>query len=415
MTQQVINVGTAANDGTGDTLRAAYQKTNSNFAELYATAAPFNPAITFNGRKVLPRREVAAALAFTVDATDRFLFGSTYATLVSNGSIVPTFAGMQEWGGSAGWDNTAGVINRIEFFWDGDDYFYNVSQAVNGARAPYVVSVSGTPGTNTIDLNYSANLATPAPAASAFTISSNGAAISVTGVAIGTGKVTLTVNRNLVSNENITLGYTAPAPNPITSATGGVVAGSWSGLVFTVTGTQQFVRFTLGSGTTETVNGSGYNYSKSAANWGQSSVGQVSIPAGQDGFFGFTQPASPFGVGAGTLGTFFGIHTANASLASWSSLTAGAYGGEHTQNSWSMTGFTSAGASAAARLVEAGDVARIRRTGTSLIFEVSKNGGSTYTTIGTATAPTGQLFLHLFPGQPGYGAVLPFASLNAAA
>ena len=37
MAKQTIGVGTIANDGTGDTLRATFQKTNSNFDELYAT------------------------------------------------------------------------------------------------------------------------------------------------------------------------------------------------------------------------------------------------------------------------------------------------------------------------------------------------------------------------------------------
>lgn len=37
MTKQVINVGSAANDGTGDTLRVASTKINSNFTELYNT------------------------------------------------------------------------------------------------------------------------------------------------------------------------------------------------------------------------------------------------------------------------------------------------------------------------------------------------------------------------------------------
>jgi hypothetical protein len=35
MAQQILNVGTNANDGTGDTLRVAMQKVNDNFAELY--------------------------------------------------------------------------------------------------------------------------------------------------------------------------------------------------------------------------------------------------------------------------------------------------------------------------------------------------------------------------------------------
>lgn len=39
MARQVIGVGTAANDGTGDTIRAAFQKVNADFAELYPDAA----------------------------------------------------------------------------------------------------------------------------------------------------------------------------------------------------------------------------------------------------------------------------------------------------------------------------------------------------------------------------------------
>ena len=35
MARQTINTGTAANDGTGDTLRAAAKKINSNFTEIY--------------------------------------------------------------------------------------------------------------------------------------------------------------------------------------------------------------------------------------------------------------------------------------------------------------------------------------------------------------------------------------------
>ena len=35
-TRQIISVGSAANDGTGDTLRSAGQKINSNFSQIYA-------------------------------------------------------------------------------------------------------------------------------------------------------------------------------------------------------------------------------------------------------------------------------------------------------------------------------------------------------------------------------------------
>lgn len=39
MAQQVINIGAAANDGSGDPLRDCFTKINSNFSELYARGA----------------------------------------------------------------------------------------------------------------------------------------------------------------------------------------------------------------------------------------------------------------------------------------------------------------------------------------------------------------------------------------
>lgn len=43
MAQQTINVGSAPNDGTGDTLRDAGGKINSNFTELYGLSAGSSP------------------------------------------------------------------------------------------------------------------------------------------------------------------------------------------------------------------------------------------------------------------------------------------------------------------------------------------------------------------------------------
>lgn len=39
MAQQTINIGTVANDGTGDPLRSAFDKVNDNFTELYSDDA----------------------------------------------------------------------------------------------------------------------------------------------------------------------------------------------------------------------------------------------------------------------------------------------------------------------------------------------------------------------------------------
>lgn len=45
MAQQTIGIGAAANDGTGDPIRTAFDKTNQNFTELY-TRAPVIQAVT---------------------------------------------------------------------------------------------------------------------------------------------------------------------------------------------------------------------------------------------------------------------------------------------------------------------------------------------------------------------------------
>lgn len=45
MAQQHINVGTVANDGTGDPLRTAFQKTEANFDELYAALPVSDPTL----------------------------------------------------------------------------------------------------------------------------------------------------------------------------------------------------------------------------------------------------------------------------------------------------------------------------------------------------------------------------------
>jgi hypothetical protein len=41
MAQQQINIGTTANDGTGETVRSAFDKTNDNFTELYTDKTKF--------------------------------------------------------------------------------------------------------------------------------------------------------------------------------------------------------------------------------------------------------------------------------------------------------------------------------------------------------------------------------------
>jgi hypothetical protein len=51
MAKQTINIGSSANDGTGDPLRTAFTKINENFDDLYG-ASPFGQQITIAGNEI---------------------------------------------------------------------------------------------------------------------------------------------------------------------------------------------------------------------------------------------------------------------------------------------------------------------------------------------------------------------------
>ena len=51
MAQQTISIGSTANDGTGDSLRVAFNKINSMFTELYGETA-VDSKISFSGNKI---------------------------------------------------------------------------------------------------------------------------------------------------------------------------------------------------------------------------------------------------------------------------------------------------------------------------------------------------------------------------
>lgn len=97
MAKQTINVGTAANDKSGDSLRAAFQKVNSNFSELYTAlgldTAPLNlGAFEFSGS--------------TLSTTDSSSITIDQATTVSSnltvgGDILPSVANGGDLGSAA--------------------------------------------------------------------------------------------------------------------------------------------------------------------------------------------------------------------------------------------------------------------------------------------------------------------------
>jgi len=56
MTQQTLNIGSNANDGTGDTLRVAMQKVNENFTEVYSAPGITVDSLSFSGNEITATR-----------------------------------------------------------------------------------------------------------------------------------------------------------------------------------------------------------------------------------------------------------------------------------------------------------------------------------------------------------------------
>ena len=53
MARQAINIGSTANDGTGDPLRTAFDKCNDNFTELYSAVNPTSSNLQFTGNSLI--------------------------------------------------------------------------------------------------------------------------------------------------------------------------------------------------------------------------------------------------------------------------------------------------------------------------------------------------------------------------
>lgn len=84
MTKQTLDIGTNANDGTGDTLRSGGQKINDNFSELYLTLG--GNSIASNGINASYATQTIDTASATVNDSDTLIIfnkgsGTIAATL----------------------------------------------------------------------------------------------------------------------------------------------------------------------------------------------------------------------------------------------------------------------------------------------------------------------------------------------
>lgn len=99
--------------------------------------------LTFVGTSYMPQQAVTGALSFT-PAASAVKGALVYLRLAANGTNTPTFGGgFKEWGGSLGYNNANGIMNQIQFAYDGYDYWYNISQAVGATAVAAAVTMSG--------------------------------------------------------------------------------------------------------------------------------------------------------------------------------------------------------------------------------------------------------------------------------
>jgi hypothetical protein len=88
MAQQTINVGSTANDGTGDKLRDAFVKANANFTELYSDdAGDVNSVAAGTGISV---DQTTGAVTVTNSAPDQTV-SLTGGTSISTSGTYPSF------------------------------------------------------------------------------------------------------------------------------------------------------------------------------------------------------------------------------------------------------------------------------------------------------------------------------------
>lgn len=124
MAKQVIGIGSAANDGTGDTLRDAFDKTNDNFNEVYAddfvtTARIADNAITnaLMADDAIDSAEIADGAIDTVHiADDNITHAKLEARYTASGSITTyTGAVSVDWSSATNYVMGSSLTGAIEF------------------------------------------------------------------------------------------------------------------------------------------------------------------------------------------------------------------------------------------------------------------------------------------------------------
>ena len=175
MAKQTIGIGSAANDGTGDPLRTAFDKINDNFTEIYTELGGSSLSSLSLSGNALISDVTNSDINITPNGTGMVIINSN---LEVKGTTTEINATTLEIGdnlielnkdNSGGADEDAGLYiqrgsagNNAVFYWnEGDDKFKAVlttsvgtaTAVVDSSTATIVANVEGDPTGDTVDVN----------------------------------------------------------------------------------------------------------------------------------------------------------------------------------------------------------------------------------------------------------------------
>jgi hypothetical protein len=206
MTQQIINIGSAANDGKGDSLRSAGIKMNANFTELYSTKVPdlfgnANKVLSTNGTSLFwVPSTVSNAIQTTSVYNDPTWIGTLAYTKLTGRPTIPTL--LSQLANDTGFITTNGLPSQSG----------NVGKylTTDGSALSWVAPTSGTvTSVSVATANGFAGTVATGTTTPAITITT-----SVTGLLKGNGTT--------ISAATAGVDYLATLPTATTSILGGV-------------------------------------------------------------------------------------------------------------------------------------------------------------------------------------------------
>ncbi len=372
--------------GTKDvfcTLSAAHiAKLNATDDIAFAASVP----LTMRGTAYMPQQTVSSVIAFTAAASP--VKGAVvYVRLVADGTNAPTFTGIKEWGGSLGYDNRNGIVNEVQFFYDGYDSWYSISQQVGAVAldvlAPTASSAAVANATPTVvAITMSEAMDTGfVPAAAAFTVSGH----TVSSVAIVGSTINLTCSAAFVNGEAArTAAYTQPGANNARDVAGNLLA-NFSGLAITNNVVAAATGVTMTGPTTGTTGAASSNFTVGVTPVGGTITGTVIVTPSDGGAGGTFTPTTRSLTTASPSGTF----TYTAASDGAKTISATNNGGLTNPSNITYTASSSATVPGAPTM---GTVAAADTTASVSFTPPASNGGSAITGYTATVSPGGVTF-----------------------